>query len=233
MFNRSVWGKFYKNLPIKSDYRVHELALEMLKAKLGAVSHRRVLDIATGTGAFAQRLSDTFPSWDVEVNDFESQALVAGFKKHAVDLNSIFSSVISSEKYDVIIAIEIIEHLENPWQFLREIRKLLRDGGLLVLSTPNVDSTLDRLIFLLDGHPFYFGERGYTNSGGHITQVPDWLLKMIAMNSGYSNVELSDRVDTSPHIGIRTALKLALLMPLSPFYMRNRNNRSINIYVIE
>lgn len=229
----SVWGRSYKNLPIKSDYRAHDAAFDLVKNRFRSTESLKVLDIATGTGALAQRIADNFPGWDLEVNDFENQALVDGFKKFNVDLNSAFSGNFTPGGYDLVMAVEIVEHLENPWNFLREIRKLLRDGGALVLSTPNVDSTLDRLTYLIAGHPVYFGERGYTDSGGHITQIPDWLFRKIAQSSGYSRVELNGAVDTSPHYGPLTSLKLALMMPFSGFYMRNKNDRSINVYLCD
>ena len=227
----SVWGRFYKKLPIKSDYRVHEVALELIQGELGSEKSAKVLDIATGTGAFAQRIADHFPGWDLDINDFEGQALVEDLKKSNIDLNSRFGEGFPDASYDLVVALEIIEHLENPWNFLREIRKLLRPGGLLVLSTPNVDSTIDRLTYLINGHSFYFGEPGYTNSGGHISPVPDWLFKKIADSSGYSDVELNDALDTSPHMGLAMTLRLLLVMPFSGLYMRNANNRSVNIYL--
>jgi SAM-dependent methyltransferase len=228
---RSVWGRSYADLPIKADYRVHDIAFDVIEGGFGSAASLRVLDVATGSGAFAKRLSDAFPGWSVEINDFEGDALVKGFKKHKVDLNSDFGHSFGRNSYDLVVAIEIIEHLENPWHFLREIRALLREGGVLLLSTPNVDSTLDRLIYLVDGHSFYFGARGYTNSGGHITPIPDWLFRRIAASTGYAHVELNDAVDTGPHIGLITIVKLLLVMPLSALFMRNRNNRSINIYI--
>jgi len=40
-------------------------------------------------------------------------------------------------QFDTIVAGEIIEHLENPGQFLRNMARHLKPGGVLILSTPN------------------------------------------------------------------------------------------------
>ena len=225
----SVWERKYKGLRIKADYRVHDEAFEMITNKLGAKKNIKVLDIATGTGSFAQRITDTFPTWSLDVNDYQSQALVSGMNKHSVDLNVPFADHFSKDGYDLVIGIEIIEHLENPWLFLREIRRVLKDGGTLILSTPNVDSLLDRLVYLTHGHPCYFGANGYINSEGHITMIPDWLLRLIASKSGFNHVELNGRVDTKPFIGLRAMLKMILILP-GYLFMQRKNNRSINIY---
>src|SRR5438270_11056827 len=161
---KRVWGRSYGGLPIKADYRVHDVAYDVIEQHFGSAAHLRVLDVAAGTGAFAKRIADRFSGWTLEINDFEGEALVTGIKKCRVDLNSDFGNSFAGDPYDLVVAIEVIEHLENPWHFLREVRKLLRKGAALVLSTPNVDSTLDRLTYVIEGHAYYFGERGYTSS---------------------------------------------------------------------
>ncbi|PIS14953.1 hypothetical protein COT63_02565 [Candidatus Shapirobacteria bacterium CG09_land_8_20_14_0_10_38_17] len=44
------------------------------------------------------------------------------------------------QKFDVIFALDVIEHLENPQIFLKNIHSLMKNGGFLVLSTPNIHS---------------------------------------------------------------------------------------------
>lgn len=45
--------------------------------------------------------------------------------------------IVNGRKFDTIICGELIEHLENPYQFLHNIYNLLADSGKLILSTPN------------------------------------------------------------------------------------------------
>ena len=46
-------------------------------------------------------------------------------------------SVFEGRRFDTIICGELIEHLENPYAFLRDLQGLLKDGGRLVITTPN------------------------------------------------------------------------------------------------
>jgi 2-polyprenyl-3-methyl-5-hydroxy-6-metoxy-1,4-benzoquinol methylase len=63
-----------------------------------------------------------------------------------------------SEAYDVVVSFETIEHLERPDDFLQEVFRCLRPGGLFLCSTPN------KSLYLFEGHnrfhtkEFYCGE---------------------------------------------------------------------------
>jgi 2-polyprenyl-3-methyl-5-hydroxy-6-metoxy-1,4-benzoquinol methylase len=48
------------------------------------------------------------------------------------------ASVALGDRFDVIVAGEILEHLDNPGQFLSNMRRHLAPGGMLILTTPNV-----------------------------------------------------------------------------------------------
>ncbi len=71
------------------------------------------------------------------------------------DLNEDFSKL---GKFDAIIALEIIEHIENQFHFIRCIKKLLSDKGILFLSTPNVESTFSRAKFYFFGRLHFFSK---------------------------------------------------------------------------
>jgi 2-polyprenyl-3-methyl-5-hydroxy-6-metoxy-1,4-benzoquinol methylase len=70
--------------------------------------------------------------------------------------------------FDVIIAAEVIEHLENPRFTVREICRLLRPGGTAIVTTPNNESCRSLVALLVRGHYAAFGELSYP---AHITAL--------------------------------------------------------------
>jgi SAM-dependent methyltransferase len=69
-----------------------------------------------------------------------------GFEAHAVDAQSPEAvSGLGLEPADVVVAGEIIEHLDAPGPFLRAMRELLKTDGLLVVTTPNAYRLLNFL----------------------------------------------------------------------------------------
>jgi 2-polyprenyl-3-methyl-5-hydroxy-6-metoxy-1,4-benzoquinol methylase len=88
-----------------------------------------------------------------------------------------------------VAAVEIIEHLENPRHFLREIRKMLRPGGHLFLTTPNVDSPLSKAFHMAYGYHLWFDDSQYKVSG-HITPVSIRTLRQAAEEAGFTVEQL-------------------------------------------
>ena len=53
--------------------------------------------------------------------------------------------------FDAVISWEVMEHLENPFHFVREIARVLKPGGLFLFSTPNIQHLTNKIQFLRTG----------------------------------------------------------------------------------
>src|SRR3984957_8607456 len=108
----------------------------------------RAIDLGAGSGAMAMRMQKL--GWNVTGADLN----VAGFKAPLpflpVDLNDRgFSQMLGEGQYSMVTAVEVIEHVEAPISLLRNGSRLLKSGGHMVITTPNVDSVPARVKFLL------------------------------------------------------------------------------------
>ena len=98
-------------------------------------------------------------------------------------------------EFDAITAGEILEHLEDPMSFLRACRETLAPGGTLVLSTPNPNSFIERLLTITLSRRFF-----YTND--HVMLFPQrWLIRMLE-RSGFSDVRLYSGGFPVPPLGL-------------------------------
>jgi SAM-dependent methyltransferase len=93
------------------------------------------------------------------------------------------------ESADVVVAIEIIEHLENPRAFFRELTRLVKPGGLVVLSTPNQLSLLSKLTFLIRGQ-FNAFQEGPGLYPAHRTALLEIDLLRLARECGLQEVQI-------------------------------------------
>lgn len=96
----------------------------------------------------------------------------------------------NDNSFDAIHAGEIIEHLERPVEFLRCCLKTLRPGGIMVLSTPNPNSLIERVLTLFLTRRFFYGKGGRYQPFGHICLYPQrWLIRMLEV-AGFDNARL-------------------------------------------
>jgi 2-polyprenyl-3-methyl-5-hydroxy-6-metoxy-1,4-benzoquinol methylase len=99
-----------------------------------------ILDVGCGTGIFGQILKSSrnnLKVWGVELD--RDAALEATQKLDNV-INSAFSSELNlpQKKFDCIVFNDVLEHLPDPWDALTYSKELLKDGGIVVSSIPNV-----------------------------------------------------------------------------------------------
>ena len=115
----------------------HNVVLQELLAQVSAGS---VLDAPCGGGLLANRMSDA--GLDVIGFDIDPPESTAKFEFQCADLSQALP--MSDAAVDNVVSVEGIEHLERPFEFVRECHRVLRDDGLLIMTTPNISSLRSR-----------------------------------------------------------------------------------------
>jgi ubiquinone/menaquinone biosynthesis C-methylase UbiE len=105
---------------------------------------RRLLEIGCGRGDFALWLAKQSPESDITAIDFSSAAIEiareraakAGGRVH-FEVGNAQSLRFDSVSFDVIVSCECLEHVPRPERMIEEMHRLLKPGGLFVLTTEN------------------------------------------------------------------------------------------------
>ncbi len=156
---------------------------EKVLTLIGDCSKLRVLDAPAGGG----ELSNALRERGVDVVSLDIGACEGKKNWIQADLNKTLPFTDSS--FDRIVSVEGIEHLENPFFLLREFYRLVKDGGYVVVTTPNTVNLRSRLKFLLTGNLFWFGASAI-DSFGHIMPMMPSIIRYASKKAGFKNVEI-------------------------------------------
>jgi 2-polyprenyl-3-methyl-5-hydroxy-6-metoxy-1,4-benzoquinol methylase len=125
---------------------LHAFLLDEVTARVS--KHARVLDVGCGTGAWLSRLRHA-GYLDLHGIDLDHAARsVSRVEFTVVDLEDVHWPL-ESNSFDFITAIEVVEHIGNRSNFLRNINRCLSIDGSALLTTPNVHNLASRMRFVL------------------------------------------------------------------------------------
>lgn len=131
--------KYYDNSPCFIEnkfikYFSKRKILNIEKFKKGG----KLLDIGCGTGDFLSQMKDR--DYDVCGIDVSLQACKIARKKGLkIYHNDLIKHHFPAKSFDIITLWHVFEHLYNPSETLKEIKRILKDDGLLIMETPNID----------------------------------------------------------------------------------------------
>jgi len=133
-----------KSLGSSNDaiYRMVSVALET-----HGISGGVLVDAGCGEGNLWRAVSSRFSRYcGLDAVRYDSFPCDGEF--HRVDLDSTQWTVPGGAA-DVVTAVETIEHLDNPWAFMRRLATIAKPGGWVIVTTPNQLSALSLLTLIL------------------------------------------------------------------------------------
>lgn len=220
----------YAGIPIFCTGGIHESIFERLKEKKDD-RNSSILVLGSGAGAFEKRLIDAGYNNITSVEFNPEKFMVSGPKLMSLDLNNDFSRL---GKFDMIVAIEIIEHLENQFHFIRCIKALMKEGSVLYISTPSVENKFARIKYLLVGRLNWFSPEEL-ESTGHINPIFTHILRYnlqvndLKVDKFWGNSNIWEKL--IQHDGILYKIIYSLTYLMSLFIFKG-NNYEINLFEI-
>lgn len=128
-------------------------------------SRGKILDVGCGLGFFLEAAREK--GWEVEGVEVSKHAVsyILRNLKIRVFQGTLESQHLPGNSFDVVTLFQLVEHLVNPLQTLSEVKRLLKPGGLVVLTTPNQGSIVAKLLgrrwfqYKYQGHLYFFDQK--------------------------------------------------------------------------
>lgn len=157
--------KYYHNK--KNLYGIKPKREKILMFLIGRqIKDKKVLDVGCSTGYLGEKLEKLGAKViGIDISPYAinlAKRVLTGAK--VVDLNK-GNLPFKSKSFDIIVASEVIEHLFRPVNTLKDLKRILKDDGEFIVSTPN-------FLYWANRQQFLFGKFRYTQSGmfdeGHV-----------------------------------------------------------------
>jgi ubiquinone/menaquinone biosynthesis C-methylase UbiE len=175
--------------------RIYEAVARVIREHPNRKDWSTHLDVGPGAGELIRMFKDEFGVQSSACDYTDEMMKLPGQKLEIVDLN-IEKLPYEDNRYDIVTATEVIEHLEQFREVLREMYRVTKPGGVCVLTTPNILNLNSRFRFLTFGFWNLFGplplkDGAIESIGGHINPVSFFYVAHALIQAGFSDVSVT------------------------------------------
>lgn len=193
-YNKSFYSKIFEKEP-EMYYKIQEDKIKIVLEMLEKHNSGRMLDIGCGDGYITKLISrktECEPyGIDISRNAVKT-ARKRGVKAIEADINE--GKIPHPKNYfDMVFCGDILEHIYNTEVLLENIYRILKPGGYLVISVPNIASWYNRVFLLIGWMPtwiessskIYTGNPFIKEGVGHIHAFTEKSLKELVRVNGF------------------------------------------------
>jgi SAM-dependent methyltransferase len=169
----------------KSSSIIYKRAAEIIE--LAANDRDILVDIGCGSANFKDLIGNQVKRYiGVDAICYSDFSGGTEFIKCNLDRESV---QLPDNLADIVCAIEVIEHVENPRALVREMFRLAKPQGIVLVSTPNNINLLNKLSFVMKNQFNSFQEKPGLYPA-HITALLEIDLKRIFTEAGLGNINI-------------------------------------------
>lgn len=182
-----------------SHWSTNDKAFELVRPFLDRGA--RIVDVGAGEGFFSKKMGDYIDATG-DGRRATGDAIAACdlfpefFRYDGIDCDPVADDgrlPYDDDTFDVAISLEVVEHLENQFLFTRELFRVVKPGGIVIISTPNVLNINSRLRNLHSGFAVLFDplplfSRDPVHTSGHINPISYYYLAYMLFRAGFSEV---------------------------------------------
>lgn len=205
---------FDKKYPLDWRHR------KFLSLNLMLPTPSKLLDVGCGTGNFLKAAQDH--GYIVHGLDFETRRVEFGTQYYnvSIEVTTLKDHLMAGAKgrYDIVTFFEFLEHLDNPIEFITEVKRVLRPGGMIGLSVPNAERTFDLSDYIGDYPPH------------HLTWWSKKALRYFLERNGFTDIQIYEEpfdLRRVLFLRIKTGIEQAVMRVVSGAPSRDGRQRQV------
>jgi SAM-dependent methyltransferase len=202
---------------------IHERFYQFFRKYAADFEKPKILEVGAGHGAFTQRLYQD--GYEVFACDLYPELFYLNeVECKKADLTA--ELPYSSETFDIIVAVEVMEHIHDHQVIFSEARRILKKNGILLFSTPNILSLKSRMRFMFSGFFYAFKPLDHNNNDGlqHLSSLTVDQYINLGKTKGFIRFDFSiDKQQTTSRLYLFMVPFMWLYCKMKKIDYRNHN----------